>query len=127
MLGRHRDTTPRGEKIWPLFHAPIVWAAHFCLSYATAAVWCAKSPGTTDALPATLIGFGIVAIALIALFGWYAWRQWNFTEGRNYDHAEAEDEHRREFLGHAGLLLALVSAVGVIYVTLPAFLTGVCT
>ena len=67
-----------------------------------------------------------LALLAIGFVGWRAWRQWDYTDDWDYVHGKCTDEHRREFLGHAGLLLAVVSAIGVIYVSLPALLTGVC-
>lgn len=116
----------RGQRLWPMIHGPIVWAVHFCISYATAAIWCARSAGASDGLQWLVGGYSAVALALIALVAWRAWRQWDYSDDWDYDHARSNNEHRREFLGHAGFLLAGMSAVGVVYVTLPAFLTGLC-
>jgi len=126
MTNLRRPGTARGQSIWPMIFAPIVWALHFCLSYGTAAIWCAKRGGGEAGLQAVLLLLGLGALGLIALIGWRAWRQWDYTDDWDYDHAKANNENRREFLGHAGFLLALVSAVGVIYVTLPALLAGGC-
>jgi hypothetical protein len=115
----------RGQSLWPMIYAPTIWAVHFCVSYGTAALWCTRN-GPSDWLQWIVAAFSTVALGLIALVAWRAWRQWDYSDDWDYDHARASNEHRREFLGHAGFLLAGVSAVGVIYVTLPAFLTGVC-
>ncbi len=117
----------RGQSLWHMILAPIIWAVHFCLCYGTAAVWCAKVGAEIGTLRLILGLFTIVALALIAVVAWRAWRRWNYAKGQDYDHAAADTENRRQFLGHAGFLLSGVSAVGVIYVTLPAFLAGGCT
>lgn len=115
----------RSRTLWPMIFAPTIWALHFCLSYGTAALWCARL-GAPGGLVWVLAAYSGLALALIALVAWRSWRQWDYADDHDYDHARANDEHRREFLGNASFLLAGVSAVGVIYVTLPAFLTGVC-
>ena len=127
MAETQNHDTKRSQSLWTMIHAPLIWAAHFCVSYGTAAVWCAKVGTDAGTLRWTIGLFTLVALAGIALVGWRAWRQWNYSPGENYDHPTADSENRRQFLGHAGFLLAGVSAVGVIYVTLPAFLTGGCT
>lgn len=126
MSKAQRHDTKRGQSLWPMIYAPIVWALHFCTSYAVAAVWCAKFGPAGDALPAVIGGLSLAALALIGFIAWRSWRQWDYSDDWDYDHAEPNDEHRREFLGHAGFLLAGVSAVGVIYVAMAAVLTGVC-
>ena len=44
------------ESYWRLASAPVIWALHFLLSYATAAVWCAKVAGPDGALGAAWTG-----------------------------------------------------------------------
>lgn len=121
-----RDTKG-GRSLWTMIQGPIVWAVHFCLSYGTAAVWCAKIGTDSGTLQWIISLYTLAALSIIAFVGWRAWRRWDYPRAHNYDHATADEESRRQFLGHAGLLLAGVSAVGVIYVTLPVFLTGGCT
>jgi uncharacterized iron-regulated membrane protein len=104
--------------------APLVWAVHFVSVYAATSVICAKSGATGDAR-AIIVGLGILAISVIAFIGWRAWLQ------RDLDPDDpvvdqATDDHRRAFLGHVGLLLAAISAIGVTYVSLPAIFIGTC-
>ena len=113
----------RSEKhryLWMLAAGPTIWAAHFLLSYITAAVWCAKFGGRQGMLAPvhTAIGwYTAVALAGIVLVGVSGYGR----HGRGF----ATDEHdldtpddRRRFLGFAALLLAGLSAVATIYVGL---------
>ncbi|MGZ3215274.1 hypothetical protein [Paracoccus sp. T5] len=102
--------------------APTVWAFHFVFCYAGAAVWCAKV-GTEDGvtfLRLSILGLTLLALAVIAWQGWQSYRQWG-----PHDHDDhVEGPHR--FLGHAALLLSIISFVGVVYVALPAFFITSC-
>ena len=120
------DATTRAQSLLSMVIAPTIWAAHFVVCYAVAAIWCAKRGGDTAGLVWIVVGLTAAALFAIALVGWRAWRQWDYTDDWDYVHGDASDEHRREFLGHVGVLLALVSGMGVVYVALPALLTGVC-
>lgn len=122
---RGQDTR-RARSLWPMVFAPIVWALHFCTSYAIAAIWCNKIAGDADVLRLTLTVVSLVALVMIVFIGWRSWRQWDYTDDYDYQHDDCTDEDRREFLGHAGFLLAIISAVGVIYATLPTYLTDIC-
>lgn len=102
--------------------APTVWAFHFVFCYAGAAVWCAKV-GTADGvtfLRLSILGLTLLALAVVAWQGWQSYRQWG-----PHDHDDhVEGPHR--FLGHAALLLSIISFVGVVYVALPAFFITSC-
>jgi hypothetical protein len=110
---------------------PLIWATHFILSYAGAAVFCSKLPRAAEHIE--LLSAGVAVTALLALVGiawagWRSWRQWR--EGNEAsvieDDADGSDEDRHQFLGHAALLLAVISFIGVIYTALPALLSASC-
>ena len=50
----------------------------------------------------------------------------DYLDDYDYVHSGSTDEHRREFLGHAGFMLACLSFVAVIFNTLPAWFAGTC-
>lgn len=116
------------EGLWMLAAAPMIWAAHFLLSYVTAAIWCAKSAGPGGSLTGVRIAIGIytvLALAAIAAVGRRGLRR------HRHGHAEVphdadtpEDRHR--FLGFATLLLAGLSAVAVLFASLVALFMGDC-
>lgn len=102
--------------------APTVWAFHFLFCYAGAAVWCAKF-GTAEGI--TFLRLSIAALTMLALLaitwqGWHSYRQWA------PDDADDHVEGPYRFLGHAALLLSIISFVGVVYVALPALFIGSC-
>jgi hypothetical protein len=113
------------ENLWLLVAAPVIWGAHFLLAYCTAAVWCAKLPDSPGGMRITIAVYTVAALAGIAITGWSGWRMHRFGESeRPHDFDSREDRHR--FLGFARLLLSGLSAIAVIYATLPAVFLGSC-
>jgi hypothetical protein len=124
--------------LWLLTIAPAIWAAHFLLCYTSAAIWCAKfAPpgGSLGSIRAAITWYTAVALAAITVIGWEGFRRHSYpstglgagpstrlggggTEATTHDLDSAEDRHR--FLGFATLLLAGLSAVGVLYAAVAA-------
>lgn len=138
MKGRRSDWTREGVRyeglldqgsIWIMVAPPCVWAAHFLLCYWVAAVWCAKvDPGAGSLLEAR-IAVGVLTVLALALIGWLSLRAWRRYEGRltiDDDLVRDTESERTRFLGHATLLLAALSAVGVIFDALPALAFSSC-
>lgn len=121
-----REFREEAESLWRITLAPGTWAAHFVLSYGAAAVVCAKAPAWAGALRLGIGALTVLALALIAWLGWRAWVQWDVRNTGDYQNALGKAEDRHEFLGHAAVLLALISALGVIYVGLPALMITDC-
>lgn len=86
---------------------PLVWALRLLVSYAAAAIWCARS-GTSAIAPllTALLTVSALALVLLAALDWTSWRQYrsDAQEDRPTDHG------RYRCLGHVALLLTLVSA-----------------
>ncbi len=116
----------RQRSLWHLILGPTIWALHFCVVYATTAIICAKGSAPPETLRLLILAVTLVALAAIVVVGWRAWVQWDYTDDYDYEHDGHSVEDRREFLGHAGFLLCVVSAVGVVYVALPAAFVGSC-
>lgn len=104
------------QTLWALASAPAIWLAHMLVTYITAAVWCGMAD--PQASPRGLLG-AFVALTVVALAGvtWIAWGGWE-----RYNHGDAVPSHhkdtpedRHRFLGLATLLLALLSAVAILY------------
>lgn len=108
------------ESLWRLIVSPTIWAAHFMLSYVTAAVWCAKYAARFDSLaPArwAIVAYTVVALAGIAWNGLGGLRRHRFgDEPLPHDFDTPADRHR--FLGFATLLLAGLSAVATLFAAL---------
>ncbi len=115
----------RARNLWTLTFSPVVWAAHFLIAYGTTAVICAKG-GDPLAARWTIAAASVVALVLIGIVALRSWRQWDFAEDHAHVHDRPTHEHRSQFLGHAGVLLSIVSAIGVIYVSLPAAFIESC-
>lgn len=117
------------ESLWWLAASPMIWAAHFLLSYITAAVWCAKFASSSGAgggggAAAMFGGLGpvrgaIVVYTAVALLGIAGVARRGLrqhrrgTESRRHDFDTAGDRHG--FLGYATVLLSALSAVAVIF------------
>ena len=116
------------ESLWLLAAPALVWAGHFLLSYATAAVWCAKLGERFGGLgPArgALMGYTALALIGIAWLGYIGYERHRRAE-KAAPHAEDTAESRHAFMGLAMLLLAGLSALAVLYAGLPALLIGSC-
>lgn len=108
---------------------PVVWIAHFVASYAATAVYCAKLVpilGGMGPLRWGIAAATAAALAAIAWAGWHSWRQWRKGNEDTFDDPDDSSEDRHQFLGHAALLLAVISFIGVVYTALPALLSASC-
>lgn len=124
-----RELASAGRSLFRLVLGPVIWATHFLWSYVAAAIYCAKFAADGDTIltlrTAVLVG-GAVALVILVYLGWRAWKQWDYAEGHEYTHDGSVAEDRHEFLGHAALLLVIVSVIGVIYTSLPALYLETC-
>jgi uncharacterized membrane protein len=116
--------------LWRIALGPLIFVAHFVLTYAGASVVCAKLIGEYGwamlFLQVSIGAITVLALAGIAWAGWRSWRQWDYFDDYDYVHDRPIEEDRHEFLGHAAFLLALVSAIAVTYVGLPAIYVAAC-
>ena len=123
-----REPLPGHYSLWLLTIAPAIWGAHLLACYITVSVWCAKFAGSGGELGGTrsaIVWYTVAALAGIALMGWEGYRRHRHgTETTTHDLDSAEDRHR--FVGFATLLLAGVSAVGVLYAALAAMYFETC-
>lgn len=128
MGGRVERTDERRDSLWWLAAGPGLWAAHFLLSYGTAALWCARVAGRDGPLGgarAAIAGYTAAALLGIAAVGWRGWRRHRFgTAAVPHDFDTRADRHR--FLGFATFLLAGLAALATIYVALAAVFIGTC-
>lgn len=108
------------ESLWRLIVSPTVWAAHFLLSYITAAIWCAKfAPrfGSLGVARWLIAGYTAIALVIIALNGWDGLRRHRHGEA-SLPHDEDTPEDRHRFLGFSTVLLAGLSAIAVVFAAL---------
>jgi hypothetical protein len=124
MTGELRESN---ESLWWLAGSPTIWAAHFLLSYVTAAVWCAKAASPDDPIGVVRIAIVVYTIAALAgtlVIGWHGTRRARFGASDSRELDTPADRHR--FMGFATLLLSGLSAVAIVYATLPVFFLGSC-
>ena len=113
--------------LWTLVVPPSIWAAHFLFCYVFAAIHCAKA-GRLAGLAAIRVEIGVatvIALGLVGICAFVAWAQSRIS-GHPPPHRESTEEDRARFLGVAGLLLAGLSAVAIVFTALPAALIGDC-
>lgn len=117
----------RGESFWRLTSAPVIWAVHFMLSYATAAVWCAKlaAHGSLHGARIAIASYTVIALVGIAIAGWVGWERHTFR-GATLPHDFDSPADRHRFLGFAMLLLAGLSAVATVFTALAAVFIETC-
>lgn len=123
-----KETSEKNQSLWLLTASPVIWAAHFLLSYITASIWCAKLAGPDKSLWEVRVAIVIyTAFALIAIgfIGWVGHRRHRYGNASvPHDADTPEDRHR--FLGFAILLLSGLSAVAVIYAGLVVVFVRSC-
>ena len=118
-----------GSNLWRVLAAPTLWAVHFLVCYVVVAVFCAKAGRLADADPARIavLVVTLVCLLLIGLLARSTWRLWDYSvigADLTYDANTPEERHR--FLAHVTIMLCVLSAVGVMYVALPAVVLGTC-
>lgn len=122
------ETAEENQSLWLLTASPIIWAAHFLLSYIAASIWCAKLAGIDKSLwevRVVIVIFTLLALGGISFIGWIGYRRHRHgAASLPHDDDTPEDRHR--FLGFATLLLSGLSAVAVIYATLVVVFVRTC-
>ena len=124
-----RSWAEESDSIWRIAFGPLIWTAHFVLTYGGTSVVCFKMWQLEWALPFLRVSIGVITVLALAAIGavaWRSWRQWDYLDDYDYEHDRSVEEDRHEFLGHAAFLLAVLSAVGVVYVALPAAFVSNC-
>jgi putative membrane protein len=72
------EVAEKNQSLWLLTVSPVIWAAHFLLSYITASIWCAKAADPDDSfwsVRAAIIVYTVVALAGIGITGWIGYRR----------------------------------------------------
>lgn len=121
------EYTEKRDSLWWVAASPSIWAAHFLLSYGTAAVWCAKhgvdAPlSLARAAIAAYTGLGLLAVLVVAYRGL---RQYRASDPRPRTDSDSR-EARHQFLGFTLLSLSGLSALAIVYQALAAVFIGSC-
>jgi hypothetical protein len=122
-----KEYPEKQDSLWWVAASPGVWAAHFLLSYGTAAVWCAKQGADAPlslarAAIAAYTGLGLAAVLVVAYRGLRQYRASGATPDTESDTSEA----RHQFLGFTLLSLSGLSALAIAYQALAAVFIGSC-
>lgn len=116
------------DSLWTLAASPALWAAHFLVSYCTAAIWCAKFVGEDGSLSVVRMAiavYTVLALAGVGIIGWRGWKRHRLGASTlPHDSDSPEDRHR--FLGFATLLLSGLSAIAILYAALAVVFIGSC-
>jgi hypothetical protein len=111
--------------------SPTIWAGHFLLSYATAAVWCAKYAGPEASLSGARMAIAVYTGAALVGVGSVAWRglrQYRRAAREAGEDSESVDSPaaRHRFLGFTLLTLSGLSALAILFEALAAVFMGSC-
>lgn len=123
-----RKVAEQQERLCVLAVSPLIWAAHFLLSYCTAAVWCAKFAGVDRSLGGArvaIVAYTVVALVGVGLVGLRGYRR-HALSGGELPHDADTSEDRYRFVGFATLLLSGLSAVAIVYAGLAVALIRSC-
>lgn len=110
--------TEAEESLLTLVAPPLLWAAHFLLSYGTAALHCAKLAevgGSLGAARWVIVAYTVVALALVGWLGWRGYERRRSAAGSAADSAPGGALARQRFLGFTTALLAGLSALAIVY------------
>lgn len=124
----HPHPPEQRENLWLLTVSPLIWAAHFLLSYITAAVWCAKSAAPETGLSMVrwaIASYTVVALIGIIVTGVRGYQRHAFgtvTSTHDFDSGAG----RHGFLGFAVVALSTLSAIATVYASLPVVFLGNC-
>jgi hypothetical protein len=128
-MQEHHVVSEERQSLWLLTTSPAIWAGHFAVSYALAALWCGTDPdrAASGVAPPTLgiLISGFVALAAIVYTGVAGWRKHSLGD-ETPPHDRDTPEDRSRFLGFATVLLSGLSALATIFVMLSAALVPLC-
>jgi hypothetical protein len=129
MANQVRRETGSGTDLWRVIAPLILWALHFLFCYVWVAIYCEKAGRAAQLGDArTAVAWATVAVLFIIVLNmaslWRIRRRSLTDDDFEFEHNSPEERHR--FLGHMGLMLSVLSVVGVIYVAAPIFMLGTC-
>ncbi len=116
------------SSLWALIAPLMIWGLHFLFCYIFTAVHCAKNePFMTLDEARFAIGVATaVALLLVTVLGYRAWTQSHIEKNEMSPHTKSTGEDRAHFLAAAGLLLACLGFVAIVFTAIPAFIFEDC-
>jgi hypothetical protein len=121
------ELSEKHDRLWWVAAPPAIWAGHFLLSYATAAIWCAKlsQGGSLSGARVAIFVYTGVALCLVAGVAYRGLRQYQRGAGSGEANTDSP-EARHHFLGFTLLSLSALSALAIVYEALAAVFIGSC-
>ena len=110
--------TPFTTNFLLMLAGPLIWAAHFLAVYVYAGILCARPRWNVEWLGLSIAGWGTVAASVVALAAMAALLV--FARARGVEH------DNRIFIRWISIGLSLLSAVAIIWETVPVFLVPAC-
>jgi hypothetical protein len=123
------DLPEHEESLWSVAASPLIWALHFVVVYALAAVWCGKLAAPDGSLTVVRVTFALltaVALAAVVWLGWRGYRRHRLGGTATASHGADTPEDRHRFLGYVALLLSGLSALAIIYEALVVVMIRSC-
>lgn len=121
--------TGHGTDLWRVIAAPIIWALHFLFCYVFVAIHCEKAGRSAPLEDARLWVIGATIVALLGI-GSSTLRIWRVRArsltDNDFEFEYNTPEERHRFLSHVALMLCVLSAVAVLYVTIPMLYLATC-
>ena len=102
-----------------LILSPAIWLTHFSVVYLLLTFVCASSTASRNfmGMNAFILGIAIASVVALGAIGAVA-----HSARRDRDHSDAE----RSFSARVSVVLAMLSAVAVVWVAYPAFVLPAC-
>lgn len=121
----------------PWFHllgGPILWSAHFLISYAWIEFACRVRLLMLDSmiLGLTVLSWSVLIFTLLAMLatlyvGWSAYRSWlRIRDSKKMDELESWGVESRRFMAFSGILLSALFSLVILLTGLPALVLGPC-
>jgi hypothetical protein len=122
----------------PWFHllgGPILWSAHFLISYAWVEFACRIRLFVLDstvlgltALSWSVLIFTLIAVVATVYVGWSAHRSWlRIRESKQTNELESWGVESRRFMALSGILLSALFSLVILLTGLPALVLGPCS
>lgn len=127
-MRHHALHPPRTRDLVLVFIPPAVWAAHFLVTYVSAAVWCARfagRAGSLGSLRGAVAVYTAVALLVIVTTGVGGYRR-HYHPEETPPHDADTPADRERFLGLATALLAGLSVIATIYVAAIVLIVHTC-
>jgi hypothetical protein len=127
---------PGEAKSWELWFGllsgPVIWAAHFSITYALASTACQlgflidRALLGINALTAALIIITIAAIAGLVYGIFLSFRNWKLLKDEGQEGVGQPERSRPRFMAFSGLALGIIFLASVVISLLPSFFFSPC-